>query len=299
MDAQIVHKKGGIVPRAFSVASLALVAAFSFGGVAHADESDQEALKTISSEAYGNVSSEQYELEGGGTVKGSQLLEKKESGVYDVNKREYEKLNSKGRNEFVNDIVESTNESIENGEKTGVTQETQADWFRQLQKNKGFGSKLLQEALNDTGPDFATGSEIFKPFSGPLSTILGLLTIVIFSFFGITVALDIFYITIPPVRLLLGDGGGSSGGSAPGMGGPGGANGGNALTKLGSKAVSSAAIKSVQEAENGDTNALIGYFKRQIVTFFVLGICLVYLIGGQLWVAVGWVLDLMNGMLGF
>lgn len=256
---------------------------------------DNQAQTVLSTEVHSKVSSNEYEMEGGGTIKGSQLLTKNETGQYDIDKQEYKKLNSKGRDAFATDVVDASNEAVENGEKTGVTEETQAKWLKDLQKNPGFGSKVLNQTLKNTGPDFVTANQIYEPFSGFFSTVLGLGAILIMVLLGITIMMDIFYITVPLFRLIAGDSGGGGGGMN-------GSDGGGA--KVGSKLVSHQARNAVEAAENsgGDgkqKSALGQYMKGKIFELFLVGLALVYLIQGQIYVAVGMFLDLMNGFLGF
>lgn len=270
---------------AFFAALAVLVLSFAPAHAEGNNSEDQQAKQTLSTEVYSAVSGNEYEVEGGGSLKGSQLLEKDDSGVYQVNKSEYEKLNGKGRDALATDVVAASNDSVENGSKTGVTEETQSNWMKDLQQNPGFGSKILGQTLKQTGPDFVTANRIFQPFSGPISTIMGLGAILIMAFFGLIIVCDIAYIVIPPFRLITGDAEGGAG-------------------KAASKIISSGAIRAVQEADQGSTDgknrsALGTYMKLQAMQFLLLGIVLVYLIQGQLWVAVGWILDAAGGFLGF
>lgn len=282
--------------------AIALLAILAFAFVVFASampanaKGDSQAQQNLSTEVHTVISSKEYEMEGGGTLKGSQLLVKSENGMYDLEKSEYEKLNSKGRNALASDIVDATNDAVDNGDKTGVTDETASNWLKHLQQNPGFGSKILQETLKNTGPDFVTANQIYQPFSGLISTLLGLGAILIFAVLGIVIVADIAYITIPPFRMITGgdDGGGGGGGMHGGGGGGGGK----------SKIVSTQAINAVQAEENsgGDgkqKSALGTYFKTRIMSLVVLGLCLVYLIQGQIYVLIGWILDLLNGFLGF
>lgn len=275
--------------------AIALLAILAFAFVVFASampanaKGDSQAQQNLSTEVHTVISSKEYEMEGGGTLKGSQLLVKSENGMYDLEKSEYEKLNSKGRNALASDIVDATNDAVENGDKTGVTDETASNWMKHLQQNPGFGSKILQETLKNTGPDLVTANKIYQPFSGLISTLLGLGAIVIFAVLGIVIVADIAYITIPPFRMITGgdDGGGDGGGG-----------GGK------SKIVSTQAVNAVQAEENsgGDgkqKSALGTYFKTRTISLIILGLCLVYLIQGQLYVLIGWILDLLNGFLGF
>lgn len=277
--------------------AIALLAILAFAFVVFASampanaKGDSQAQQNLSTEVHTVISSKEYEMEGGGTLKGSQLLVKTENGMYDLEKSEYEKLNSKGRNALASDIVDATNDAVENGDKTGVTDETASNWMKHLQQNPGFGSKILQETLKNTGPDLVTANKIYQPFSGLISTLLGLGAIVIFAVLGIVIVADIAYITIPPFRMITG---GDDGGGGGGMHGGGGK----------SKIVSTQAVNAVQAEENsgGDgkqKSALGTYFKTRTISLIILGLCLVYLIQGQLYVLIGWILDLLNGFLGF
>lgn len=277
--------------------AIALLAILAFAFVVFASampanaKGDSQAQQNLSTEVHTVISSKEYEMEGGGTLKGSQLLVKTENGMYDLEKSEYEKLNSKGRNALASDIVDATNDAVENGDKTGVTDETASNWMKHLQQNPGFGSKILQETLKNTGPDLVTANKIYQPFSGLISTLLGLGAILIFAVLGIVIVADIAYITIPPFRMITG---GDDGGGGGGMHGGGGK----------SKIVSTQAVNAVQAEENsgGDgkqKSALGTYFKTRTISLIILGLCLVYLIQGQLYVLIGWILDLLNGFLGF
>lgn len=263
---------------------MALVAVMGTVSAAHASsEGSSQAQNNLSTEVHTVISSNDYELDGGGYAKGSQLLVQNQEGFYDIDQDEFKKLNGDGRNDLASDIVTATNNAVENGSNTGVTQETAASWLKNLQKNPGFGSKILQETLKNTGPDFITANNIYQPFSGLVSTLLGLGAILIFALLGLVIVADIAYITIPPFRMITGDGGDGD---------------------KRSKIITTEAINAVETAENsgGDgkqKSALGQYLKTRIVAMVILAICLVYLIQGQIYVLIGWILDAFNGFLGF
>ena len=101
--------------------------------------------------------------------------------------------------------------------------------------------------------------------------------------------------TIPQFRMITGgDNGGGGGGGMHGGGGGGGRK---------SKIVGTQAMNAIQAEENsrGDgkqKSALETYFETRIMSLVVLGLCLVYLIQGQIYILIGWILDLLNGFLG-
>lgn len=224
----------------------------------------------------------QYEKEGGGSVSGSTLL--KSDGTLDEGY--FQSLKSKEQTRFVSDVTKYADEAVV---KVGdVSEGTVQDWYKLLQSQEGVGSKFMLEILKDTKPDFVTARRIWEPFSSPISTALGILTIAVMALLGLVMASDIAYIVIPFVRIF-GD-----------------TNFGH-HRKEGSKSLffSYAAMRAVETAENGGNSdggnkyALWEYFKYRVWELIVLGICLMYLSSGQIYVLVGWVLDLVNGFLGF
>lgn len=256
-------------------------------GVMPANSSDQ-AHKNLTITVRNAISGKSYETTGGGSLKGSVLLTKGAGGAYDLDQVAYEKLNSKGKSALATDIVKASEQAVVDGSKTGVTKETQVGWLQDLQQNPGFGSKILAQTMEQVGPDFVTANKIFAPIAPILSTIMGLGAIVIMAFLGIHIVLDLAYITLPVARLALGDGEGGGGGG----GGGGGKN-------IGGKLVTSEAKHAVQEAEQNGKSGLGKYFKARIFSLVILGLCLVYLVQGQIYVLIGWILDAVGGFLGF
>lgn len=248
---------------------------------------DQQAKDTLTGYVSAQLSANEYAVEGGGTLSGSDLFEKSGNG-YDLNETEFNKLTSRAQSELVSDIAEKSNEAAasETGTTKNVSDSTVQSWWKELQQKNGVGSKFMNEILKNTKPDFVTANAIYQPFSGPVSTILGVIAILIMAFLGIVMAADIAYITLPPVRMLVADGD-SSGRPEK------------------SKIFSYDAIYAVKCAESdssasGNGKQALGiYLKRRIIALIILGICLLYLVQGQLYTFVGMILDLVSGFLGF
>lgn len=175
----------------------------------------------------------------------------------------------------------------------GVTSDTLNGMLQTLQDKSGMGSQLLATLLSETKPDYATANRLYKPFSGVVGTILGVISILIMALLGITMALDIAFIVIPAFQLI--------------MGGDDGGNGkeGSKFSKL----ISVEARNAVNAAEggggaggqdgSGHKMALGIYFKARWKGLVILGICLLYLVQGQIYSFVAWVIDLLSGFLGF
>lgn len=273
---------------------LALVVAFicsmfTFSITAQAVSSEQ-AMQNLTTYVYGKMSQNEYTLEGGGSVKGSELFEGKPTEGYDLVESEFTKLSRSAQNQVVSDIARHSNEAVEDDKVKGVEESTVENWWKKLQTKEGVGSKFMNEILAETKPDFVSAKQIYAPFSGVVGTLMGVGAVLIMAFLGLVMVADISYITLPPLRLMVAD-------ESDGKGGK--------VAK--SKIFSHDAIYAVQVAEEsgnsaggGERKQALGiYFKRRVVMLIILGICLLYLVQGQIYTLVGYILDLVSGFLGF
>ncbi len=259
-----------------------IISLFTFGVSASA-VSEEQAKQNLTTYVYGKMSQEEYSLKEGGSIKGSDLFEGKPSEGYDLNEKAFASLSSKAQSQVVADIARHSNTAVEDNSVRGVEESTVQTWWKQLQTKEGVGSKFMGEILKNTKPDFVTANQIYQPFSGLVGTLMGIGAVLIMAFLGLVMVLDISYITLPPMRLAVDE----------------------SKAKGGSKLFSHDAIYAVQVAEeggNGDgekKQALGIYFKRRVLMLIILGICLLYLVQGQIYTLVGYILDLVSGFLGF
>lgn len=154
------------------------------------------------------LANNKYEVEGGGYLYGREILPP--GANTDVSSDKFETLSKKGQNEFTNDLMKSMDDatSMTDNEKVqnnvgAVNTQTSTNWLKDLQNNPGMGSKILQQTLANTKPDFVSANEIYKPFSGLIGTIIALLAILMMAFLAVTLVIDLCYITIPFARVLL------------------------------------------------------------------------------------------------
>lgn len=200
----------------------------------------------------------------------------------------YNKLDSSSQRQFLQDY-NSAAETVRDTD--DYSDNDYQDWLSTLQQKEGVGSKLMTTLLKNTKPDFATANRIYEPFSGTVGTVLGLIAVLLMAALAIVMVLDLSYIAIPFVRNLL-DGGADEG------------NGGNGVK---SRFVSWEAYTAVQQVEGGQGNsgqqgsenkAAVGiYFKKRVVMLLILGICLLYLVQGEIFTLVGYFIDIVSGFL--
>lgn len=241
-------------------------------------DADKELRSTVSKELAGN----QYALEGGGNVNGSDVL--KPDGT--MNTAVFNQLNTESKNRLAQDILthteQYTNPSDPNynpslAKSHGVDASTAKSWYQELQTASGLGSKFITELVGrSVYADLSGGAAWFKPFSGPLSSFLGFMAIVVVSLMGVRSVTDLSYISLPSVRAAL-DGAGKKMGDGGGDGN--------------SKLVSIAARNAVKEEESNGKNPIFYYFFKAAAQYIALGIALFFLVFNYMWVMVGIIMD--------
>jgi hypothetical protein len=170
-----------------------------------------------------------------------------------------------------------------------------ADWWSRVVSTNGVGANYIASLTQGLKADLTAGYSVFSPLQSIINTILGAGAIIIIAFLLVSILIDLFYITLPPVRMAMEGSGKSSGGSRGSSYSPSHSNGGGGSG--GPKYVSSAAREAVHAEESGE-NGLWVYLKKSIVKIIVLALCLVLLISGQVFTFVGWILNLVADMFG-
>lgn len=308
---RIKTRKKSTVIIAWVLAVITLLSVFATGMTAFAAESSYYMLKTNCRQGkqptaeYGDVNNpineKKYKRSGGDyylytDITGSSDPNNQTSDI--ISEYKYNQLTAGAKQDFLKDFIQiaynyedyySKNES---GNNQVVTGETVSDLLEELQQVSGAGSQIMAALMSDTKPDYATANRIYQPFSGLVGTALGLISILIMSLLAVTMALDIAYIVIPSFQLLLDGGDDAGGGQAKGM------------SRIISQEARSA-VKSVSDgggggqSGSGNKMAIGQYFKMRWKALIVLGICLLYLVQGQIYSFVAWVIDLVSGFLGF
>lgn len=250
----------------------------AFGETTKQYSEDAQAKKQLTTYVTGQMTANKYDVDGGGSISGKDLFKGSPTDGYQLDEGNFSKLDKKAQQEAVNDIARFSNEAVQSDNAKGVSESTVQNWWKELQQNPGVGSKFLNVILEQTKPDFVTANKIYKPFSGPVSTVLGVLAIVTMALLGLVMAADIMYIVIPPFRMVVG----------------------GAEGKKKSMFISQAAINAVQAEESaqdgGGTKQAVGiYFKNRVIALILVGIALFYLVQGEIYKFVGWILDLVAG----
>ena len=248
-----------------------------------------------------DVTKNRYKMSSGGTILYTALWASDASTQgNDLFTQDFDNLTSGAKQDFIKDVFTVANAKVDRDDlnvKTGttsmVTAETVTDMTNVMQQQTGMGATLLASLLQNTKPDYVTANRIYEPFSGTVGTILGIIAILIMAALGITMALDLAYITIPAFQMAMGgseeQGNGTKG---KGIGG--------VISQEAKAAVKAADGGQGGQSGDGSYKAAVGiYFKYRWKGLVLLGICLLYLVQGQIYSFVAWFIDLFSGFLGF
>lgn len=83
--------------------------------------------------------------------------------------------------------------------KSNLNPKSKNKLYNFLSLQDGDVSKILRSLEKDLTADIASGREVYLPFNGPVTTVLGLIALGVFIGVGITIVLDIAYLTLPMV----------------------------------------------------------------------------------------------------
>ena len=257
-------------------------------GITYADDTGEVTLSKSIRDLDGKKD-EKFNTDDGTQIKWSDLFNQTggADSVVTINEDNFSKLTTSEKTKFIDSII-SESEAYQKANSNKVSESNLQNWWKRLQSTPGAGTRFMTQILKNTKPDFVTANNIYAPFSGPIGTALALICIFICALLGITMAMDIAYITLPMFRIITGDDGQVSGGNNSGSG-----------SVIRSHLISANAKNAVKECESQGKQALGFYFKHQAFALILLGICLLYLAQGQLYVLVMMILDLLNGFLGF
>jgi len=207
----------------------------------------------------------EYKLEAGtGVSKGA-----KTTITITINQTRYKALSQEKRQ----DLMEIALTGIQN---SGMSTTNRNKMYNFVSKSDEATASLVRQLSNDVNADFGEAYSMFKPFTGVLGTFLGVLSLLIFILLGITVTIDLAYINIPAFQIFC-------------MG---------ATKEEKPKFVSIEAVNAVKESETKpDTSSGVAYFRMKTKQFIALGVCLLYLVSGKLYVLLANIIDYFQGVL--
>lgn len=151
------------------------------------------------------------------------------------------------------------------------------------ESNDRVAAMMIPLIFDESQADLFTAYKIIHPFLAVLSIVLGIGAYIIIFLLILSTVIDMLYIGLPVWREKVSE---NSKGSSNPFG------------------VSYEALTTVKEIEAGLTdnsggyrNAYLLYFKRRALSYILLGICILYLVAGQLGGIISFILNLVSGFM--
>lgn len=241
-----------------------------------------ESREALGDYVQGAVADKKYQTSSGAYLQGKSVVD----DLGKIDQDAFNSLTNKAKKTLLNDMLQASDEKIakdkDNPGEGSVSEDTKSSWLQDLQNTNGLGSQLMNNILSQTKPDFVKAQRIWAPFASPLGTVIALLCIIIGSLLTLSMAVDLAWMAIPFLR------GFNQEGDTPKR----------------PWCISFEAFSSVTEAETtgeGKTGkvAVLLYFKKRVIMLTVIGVCLLYLVQGEIFVFVSMILDLVSGFIGF
>lgn len=184
----------------------------------------------------------------------------------DVGKRVIFFDNNVYRGLYVNQRKDFLQHALRQIKQSNLKPKSKNKLYNFLSLQDGDASKILRNLEKDLTADIASGRSVYLPFSGTVTTILGLIALGVFVGVGISMIIDISYLTLPMVQKSIDE---KPDGKLP-------------------KLVSSQAYYVVREREaNEKGNYLLSYLGKRSIAVALVMISLGYLSSGLIFEAVG------------
>jgi hypothetical protein len=191
----------------------------------------------------------------------------------DVGKRVIYFDNNVYRGLYVNQRKDFLQHALTQIKQSNLKPKSKNKLYSFLSLQDGDASKILRNLEKDLTADIANGREVYLPFSGTVTTILGLIALGVFIGVGISMVIDISYLTLPMVQKSIDE---RPDGKLP-------------------KLVSSQAYFAVREREaNEGSNYMLSYLKKRSIAVALVMISLGYLSSGLIFEAVGFVVQVFS-----
>lgn len=189
--------------------------------------------------------------------------------VLEINQDVYSKLSQNEKEEFMGICLQKVQDS-------NISAINKNKVYNFFLNNDSSVAGLVYKMSEDVRVDIPGAKTLMKPMENPMSIILALVTVIIFVSLGLSMVLDIGYITIPALQLMI------QSKKDP--------------INIRPDLISLEAWDAVKVAEISKRTALSIYFKNKTGQLLVLGVCVLYLVSGNLYSLVAYLVDHLQGV---
>lgn len=213
-------------------------------------------------------------------AKDTELLYMGASNTLEFNVTAWQDATSQSQTAALTDFIKAMQQS-------SVSQQGQQDVINQMEaQDNSIQQMLIPIIMQGTSANLYTAMRVVAPFLPAVNLILGIGAFAIMLFLMLSTVVDLSFIGLPIFRESINRRSDDR-------------NGGGTRIPF----VSHDAVSVVNETEldvgsaGGYKNVYLLYFKRRVITYIILSICILYLVVGELGGVVAWLLHMVNGTL--
>lgn len=195
----------------------------------------------------------------------------KETDILYFNSDSYEKQPTKVKQKILDEFYYS----LETSEMTTPDKNRISNWMESIDQSNTIVVKAFS---TNTQPDLMAAQKFYLPFTSPLSTFLGIMTLLIAMLLTVSFVWDLAFINIPMFEAALWPAGGS-------------------MTHENKPLFVSQDVVRAYNSVQANGSILNEWFKYRMKTALLLGFCLVYLVSNQIWMIIAWIMDTLSRML--
>lgn len=249
--------------RFFNSILLVLVLTFALGSscVYARDEVDSVIFITENSVELTNI------CQTANNVAGSEILVyTANDGLLSFSNKKYSDLQMDVRKAFMETALLKTKES-------GMGSQVKNKTYNFIAEQDTTTSAAVKFLRSNASTDFARAAALFRPFGSAAGVVLGLLALGIFMFMGLSILIDIAYLSLPVFKVAM---------DADK----------NKRPRFVSREAYSSSIEAEESIKSGTYDSALGkYLRRRTSALIVMSIAVSYLISGKLYDFIAWLID--------
>ena len=177
------------------------------------------------------------------------------TGVVTFSNKLYSELEMEDKEAFMETALSATSE-------TGLGPQQKNKLYNFIAEQDSPVSAAIKYLKSDASADFVEAKAWFRPFSSPVSIVMGIVCLLVFLFMGLSMIFDCAYLSLPMFQAVL-------------------EHGEEYKKPFGVSREAWAVMK--EASQNEDRNIMVLYFKRRVPVLVVTGVCLGYVISGQIY----------------
>lgn len=179
-------------------------------------------------------------------------------GLFSFNNRDYAELSKPDRRTLMETVLGGTRES-------GLAATRKNKLYNFIADQDTAVTAAIKTFQTQAGADVNSASNWMRPVMGPLSTILGVLCLIIFISMMLSVTIDLAFMTLPPLAAMLS----REDGKRP--------------LFVSQAAVSAVKISEASSTSQGSKDSIIIYLRTRVLAWVLVTTTLLLLITGQIW----------------